>query len=184
MSRTTLVALIAAVVFASAPSAWAKTPPCSQTSGVPCTIGGTLLVTSIDASHGGGGGGATVTFIDDPVNPGVTITSNSPITAGPGETSNGFLAFTIRTVSGLATVTDRLPCRREDRGHDREGEHEAQRRDRQGVRRERQDVRHAGRRWKRARALGHRVEHRPLSELRGRHVHERDRQLQRHLDLH
>src|SRR5438552_421958 len=106
MSRTALVALIAAVVFASAPSAWAKTPPCSQTSGVPCTIGGTLLVTSIDASHGGGGGGATVTFIDDPVNPGVTITSNSPITAGPGETSNGFLAFTIRTVSGLATITD------------------------------------------------------------------------------
>src|SRR5713226_6239367 len=70
--------------------------PCGASSPMlPCTVGGTLEVVSLSGSlfmsgggGGCGGGGATATIINDPQNPGFTLTGNNPCTfVGPGTLS-------------------------------------------------------------------------------------------------
>src|SRR5713101_4126077 len=89
--------------------------PCSASS-PPCTVGDTLEVLSLSGnlfmSGGGGGGGcggggATATIINDPLNPGFTLTGNNPCTfVGPGTPSTFSRSEDIglATVSGLATI--------------------------------------------------------------------------------
>ena len=97
-------------------------PPCSASSPTfPCTVGGTLEVLSLSGnlfmSGGGGGGGgggcggggATATIINDPLNPGFTLTGNSPCTfaaSGTPVTFSQSSTIGLATVSGLATIED------------------------------------------------------------------------------
>src|SRR5712692_5081538 len=94
-------------------------PPCSASSTtLPCTVGGTLEVLSLSGSlftagggggGGCGGGGATATIINDPLDPGFTLTGNNPCTFAASGTPVTFSRsedIGLATVSGLATIED------------------------------------------------------------------------------
>jgi uncharacterized protein (TIGR03437 family) len=87
--------------------------PCTiGTSIYPCSVGGTILVVSEPTGslfgggggNGGGGGGTTVSILNDPVNPGFSLTTAPPLQAsGPFQLSlSGTL--NLATVSGQPTI--------------------------------------------------------------------------------
>lgn len=97
-------ALVIAPASALWPSseAWAV-PACSPISSLPCTIGPNLelLSASFKGGGGGGGGGAAITFIADPLNPGLTITPNSPLTNNSGESGSSSVKLQLKALNGF-----------------------------------------------------------------------------------
>jgi hypothetical protein len=106
--RLALAAGIAACVMAG--TAAHAQPACASKSGLfPCSIGGTLLVVSPPTGNslngvGGSGGKGSPSFIEDPQNPGLTVTATTPVQfSGSAPPSlNG--EFTFATVSGQPSI--------------------------------------------------------------------------------
>src|SRR5579864_1904147 len=77
----------------------------------PCPIGGTLSLLSAPAGNlfgsglGSGGSGTTVSFIDDPQNPGMFSTTTSPIQISDAAVPSLSETFSFATVSGQPAIT-------------------------------------------------------------------------------
>ena len=102
-SRGVSLSLVLAAALASAflPSSVAWAVPLGPCGSPPCTIGANLEVVSANSSGGGGGGGgATLVFINDAVNPGFTITGNTPITDNSGESGSSSVTFSLLALNG------------------------------------------------------------------------------------
>ena len=76
----------------------------------PCPIGGTVLLVDPPTGNlfdalGASGGNANVSFIEDPQNPGVGLTSTNPLQASGGAVPSLNEAFSFTTVSGQPAIT-------------------------------------------------------------------------------
>ncbi len=107
--RMALAAGIFAALAGSA--ALAQTPACNGRNIYPCTIGSTLLVTgkptnmTFSGGSGGTGGGGSPAFINDPRNPGFSLTGYGyQIGNGPSLPS-ATSTFSLATVTGQATIS-------------------------------------------------------------------------------
>ena len=111
--KSTRLALAAGVIvwMLASTAALAQTPACNGKNVYPCSVGGTLLAlskpTGLVASGGsafnfGGGQGA---FINDPQNPGFSLTGFSNLQGGGPALPSAAGTFSLATVSGQATIT-------------------------------------------------------------------------------
>ena len=99
------------VILASA-TAFAQTPVCNGHNVYPCSVGGTLLVTSKPTSltfSGGSGiisfGGGNGLFTNDPQNPGITAFGFGNLVAMGPLLPSASGTFSLATVSGLPSIT-------------------------------------------------------------------------------
>ena len=92
-------------------TALAQAPVCNGHNVYPCSVGGTLLVTSkpTNLTFGGGGiisfGGGNGLFTNDPQNPGITAFGFGNLVADGPMLPSAAGTFSLATVSGQPTIT-------------------------------------------------------------------------------